>query len=108
VTPKELKPVWFVLGDSTTAVTWGEENGLPSHAVFGLEVKRPGLFRRPVFGDVWASPMRLVVSSGLVVREARPQNELPDQAELEDLCLNGGIAPSSFQELMAYIETITQ
>ena len=98
-TPKGVRALWLLPGDSAHVASWADERGLPRERVLALKGKR-GPFWRPVIrGDVWFTPTRVVLTPGLVVKDARPSDALLDQAELQRLCEDGGFAPQGVEEL---------
>lgn len=95
-----LRPLWLVGGDSARVAAWADGHGLPRENVLGLSAKNAGFWRPAVLGDVWVTPTRVVLTSKLVVRDARPSDALLNAEELQALCRNGGIAPQSIGELI--------
>lgn len=96
--------LWLVGGGVSHAETWADRHGLPRERVLGLSTKKAGFWRTPILGDVWMTPTRVVLTSKLVVRDARPSDVLLSEEELQDLCHNGGIAPQSIRELIEEVE----
>ena len=62
------------------------------------------MFRRSVYGDIWFTPMRLVLTPELSVRDARPSDELLGKMDLDSLCRFGGFAPRSLDDFRALVE----
>jgi hypothetical protein len=96
--------VWFILSDTASARAWAREHRLPESDVFALSVKKRLFFQRPTHGHIWMTPMRLVLTPGLEVRDARPWDGSLDVEILEELCLSGGIAPESVDEYLQLLE----
>lgn len=88
-------PLWFLLGDSATVRTWATTVGLRQVTVFSLAPRRAAFGRGSVFGHVWFTPTRLILTPELEVRDVRPSDEVPSRAELSDLCLGGLSSPSA-------------
>lgn len=96
-TPEHLRPVWFMIpSDSPSVTTWAEEHSL--YRVIELSPQSRSWLERPVVGDIWFTPTRLVLTSELDVRDARPADRLLDAPALEQLCDEGGISPRSAEE----------
>ena len=93
------RPLWLVGGDPASVASWADKHGLPRERVLALSAKKGRLWRPPVLGDVWVTPTRVVLTPGLVVRDARPSDTLLSDEELQTLCHNGGIAPQGIREL---------
>lgn len=104
--PDGVTPVWLLLGDSMVASSWGSSHGLPENIVFGLSPRRWSLLSRPVFGNVWGTPMRLVLTPKMEVRDIRPTHTPPSEVELAEICVNGGIGPESLKEYLALMEDL--
>jgi hypothetical protein len=68
---------------------------------------RPGLVR-DVAGDIWFTPTRVVFTEWLVVRDARPSDELLSEGELSAFCTNGGAAPQSLEDMRILAEEAEQ
>ena len=97
--PNGARALWLLPGDSARVASWADERGLPRERVLALTAKR-GPFWRPVIrGDIWVTPTRVVLTPGLVVRDARPSDALLDQEDLQRLCEDGGFAPQGVKEL---------
>lgn len=108
VTPVHLRPIWLILGDSLGAARWAGEHGLVASQVHGLSpMARPGL-ERDVAGDIWFTPTRVVFTEWLVVRDARPSDELLSEGELSAFCTNGGAAPQSIEDMRILAEEAEQ
>jgi len=99
-----VQPYWFLLADSTSALAWGRRHGLSDRRVFGLSVKKRGLLRRAVVGDLWMFPMRVVLRQDLTVKDIRPSRSLPGERELRGICESKGIGPGSVEEYRAIVE----
>ena len=98
-TPTPLRPIWLVIGDSASTVTWADTHRLARSRVFTLGPKEGPWFKRPVMGDVWFTPTRVVLTSSSVVMDSRPGDTLLNQLELASLCDGGGAAVRSMEEL---------
>ena len=98
--PDGAKPVWLLGGDSTEVASWADEHGLPGDRVLTLAAKKETFWRSPVLGDVWFTPTRVLLTPELVVRDARPSDELLSHEDLRSLCQDGGIAPQGLEELL--------
>jgi len=94
-----VRPLWFLGGNSARVASWAIEHGLPRERVLTLAPKKRQFWRPPVYGDLWSTPTRVVLTSELLVRDARPSNVLLSLGELESLCDSGGIAPQGLKEL---------
>ena len=97
------RPLWLVGGDSGRVVSWADKHGLPRERVLALSAKKGRPLHPPVMGDVWVTPTRVVLTSKLVVRDARPSDALLSDEELQTLCQHGGIAPQSIAELLEFV-----
>ena len=97
-------PLWLLWGDSVDVARWGSQRGLPPQTVLRLEAKRRYWWERPVVGDFWVSPTRLVLSEDLIVKDARPTDAIPNDAEVQSLCRGGGIAPGSLEEYVEWAQ----
>lgn len=97
---RESPVLWFLWGDSSTVATWTSLHALPPQTVLRLAGKRQYPWRRPVLGDVWVTPMRIVLTSDLVVRDARPSDSIPNDSVVGSLCRKGGIAPRNLSEYL--------
>lgn len=91
--------VWLLGGDSARVASWANRHGLRKERVLALTAKNTRFWQPPVPGDVWITPTRVVLTSELVVRDARPSDVVPSHEELKRLCNNGGIAPQGLGEL---------
>lgn len=67
--------------------------------MLSMTAKKMRFWQPSVLGDVWITPTRVVLTSELVVRDARPSDVIPSKGELERLCNNGGIAPQGLEDL---------
>jgi hypothetical protein len=94
-------PIWLVLADSTSAQEWARERRLPASEVLALSPLQRRPFQRPLAGQVWVTPMRLILRADLTVQDARPVDGMLTAAALDSLCRFGGIAAGS---LNAYRE----
>ena len=66
--------------------------------VLTLAARKQRFWRPPVLGEIWATPIRVVLTPELVVRDARPSDALLGHEELQALCNDGGIAPQGLEE----------
>jgi len=94
-----VRPIWLMGGDSARVASWAVEHGLPRERVLALAVKEGRFWRPHVYGDIWSTPTRVVLTSKLIVRDARPADALLNHEELQSLCESGGIAPQGLEEL---------
>jgi hypothetical protein len=97
--PAASRPLWLISGDSASALAWARAHGLPTTDVAAVLPYKASPFQRPVFGRIWVTPTRIVLSSGMVVRDARPADQLLTVEQLENICEYGGVAPQSIEEL---------
>lgn len=97
-TSAALQPLWLLTGDSLSVTAWLADVGLPPSRIMRLSPRRELPWSRPIAGDVWFTPTRLVLTSALEVRDARPADSLPRPDELAQLCKEGGIAPMNIEE----------
>lgn len=98
-----VRPLWLVGGNPGRVASWADKHGLPRERVLALSTKKGWPWHPPVLGDVWVTPTRVVLTSELVVRDARPSDVLLSDEELQTLCLDGGIAPQSIAELLEFV-----
>jgi len=102
--PNGARPLWLMGGDSAAVASWADEHGLPRDRVLALATKK-GLFcRSPVAVDIGFTPTRVVLTPGLVVKDARPSDALLSHEELRNICRNGGIAPQGLGELKSLLQ----
>ena len=101
VLPDALRPRWLITTDSAGAVEWALQHGVPAAYVYALGPTESSWYRGPRFGRLWFSPTRLILRDMSLVRDARPADTLLDDGELTAICLNGGSAPQSLDELIA-------
>jgi hypothetical protein len=45
-----------------------------------------GILQRHLAGDIWFTPMRVILSDDLVVRDAWPSDQVPQESDLRLLC----------------------
>jgi len=91
--------VWFLTAPPDRARSWGRAHGLSDEDVFAIGAVQPGILGRPYFGDLWFTPMRVVIGPDLAVRDSRPADRLLSPQELQFLCHNGGIAAQSLADV---------
>lgn len=98
--PGRALPRWFVMADARIAREWAEARGLPPSTVYTIGVRTTwgGLYHE--YGSIYFTPTRVILTGDLIVRDARPSDELPEAARRDELCLNGGIAPRSLAEFV--------
>lgn len=94
------QPIWLIEGDPETVYGWAEEHGLSKGRVFAIGPRRSPWWTLPTAGDIWFTPMRLVLDQRFMVRDSRPGDELLGQAEIGRLCSGGGIAANSLKDVL--------
>jgi hypothetical protein len=88
--PSSLKVGWLIPGDPDATMAWAEAHGLPKKQVLSVwERGSHGFLSRGVVGHIWFTPLRVILTEDLLVRDVRPSDHVPDEATLRFLCDQG-------------------
>jgi hypothetical protein len=97
------RPIFLVADARLDRVeNWANAHGLSPLKVGHLGPTRQPPFGKLVFGKVWVTPLRVILSKDGRVRDARPASSLPELSTMAGLCTEGGIAPATVQEFIDY------
>ena len=88
--PPHLMPLWLVPDDSASVRAWGRARGLPDSLVVPLapfyERRWMGSITR--VGDVWFTPLRVILTEDFLVRDVWPSDQIPDEDQFKQLCFD--------------------
>jgi hypothetical protein len=101
--PGGKMPIWLLTADSVSATRWADDHALSRSDVYalGIRPKWGGLTR--VYGSLYFTPIRVMLTDGLIVYDARPSDQLPSAEERNAYWSGGGIAPESLQEFIEIV-----
>lgn len=81
-----MRPLWMLTGDSASVMGWARAHGLPLSEVRVISPGRATGWRTTVAGDLWFTPMRVILTPDMIVRDARPSASMPSDDTLRLLC----------------------
>lgn len=79
-------PLWLIANPADSVRVWALELGLPLHSVFSLGVRDRTWLAAGTYGNIWMTPMRVILTPDGTVLDVRPSDELPDAATLAKIC----------------------
>lgn len=86
-------------GNPSEIREWAQEHSIPDSTLFIMQPTRVSPFARLTVSHLWFTPMRVIVTNDLIVKDARPADILLPQAILNRICQNGGHTPTDLDEL---------
>ena len=95
-----VKPRWMLLNTLGEAANWAQEHGLDPATVPSLASFKSGLFNRTTRRRIWRTPTRVVLTDALLIRDARPADDLLAPWEINIICEFGGAAPHNHAEMI--------
>jgi hypothetical protein len=85
--PETERPIWLVAADEEAVSAWAKDHGLPQSLVFPIrQLPRSGLTTRPSYGNLWFTPLRVMLDYDETVLDVWPANTIPSSDERLRLC----------------------